>query len=828
MLTRNLTPFLHGTKLISRRPPQPEMMLVVRGTFTLRPGEPLAAITQAVDQRFLSGETFAEGDDERAGECIFPSDFADFKLNAEVFFKGACHTPGGRPLPECPVKFAVGGWSKTLRIVGRRAWSDTMPGAVASAPIPFTKMPITWANAFGGAGFAKNPAGKGLGAELPNVELPSDPIRRRADRPEPAGFGPINPAWPPRAGKLGKAYGKPWRDKRAPYYAEDFDWTHFHAAPADQQLQGYLRGDEELILHNMHPKAHELHVRLPGVRARAFVNDDTGRFREVPMSIDTLLVDTDREVVEITFRGVTAVREEDFSDIKTLLVASEVLGQKSLPESHYRDLLLAFEKDPVGLAESMPPGFDDVVRRDRAEREGKLPEPREGLDPISARVDQRLGKFGEDITEEVRAAVAKLKEKAAEHRNVQVPAGPSGSPAQSPRVDVDAQIAQLAQQMDDAPPPARTNKPGAFPALGLRRSMRAVLEQAAEARKLLEDKDVKPEDRERALKKIEEMEAVPRDPRWTELDPHYRPPEGPVSTDEPGPGKDLSEQDLTGRDLRGRDLRGANLEEAILTRADLSGADLSGARLRDAVLFKTNLEGAKLHGADLTRVNAARVRARGADFTGATLELAFFEDADLSGATLVEAKGSYSVLAQARLSGAKADRAHFDHADLTEATLEEASFDAATLGSALFLRCHANKARLRGARIDFTSFVEAALEGASFADATGGKAIFNKATLDGADLSHADLPASHFAEASAEGANLACANLPEARFYRARLTGADASQANLFEADLSRAELTRTRLSKANLYGAKLLGAKGKDTDFVGANLKMSTLERDR
>jgi len=125
MLTKNLTPFLVGTKLTARRPPQPEMMLVVRATYAIDSSGNLTAIDKAVDQRFLSSETFAPGDEEQKGACLFPSDFADFKLNAEVFFKGHCHAAGGIPMTECLVRFAVGTWSKTLRVVGRRAWSDS-------------------------------------------------------------------------------------------------------------------------------------------------------------------------------------------------------------------------------------------------------------------------------------------------------------------------------------------------------------------------------------------------------------------------------------------------------------------------------------------------------------------------------------------------------------------------------------------------------------------------------------------------------------------------------------------------------------------------------
>jgi hypothetical protein len=39
MRPRNLTPFLFGATVTSRQPLQPEMTMIVRGTFTLRAGE---------------------------------------------------------------------------------------------------------------------------------------------------------------------------------------------------------------------------------------------------------------------------------------------------------------------------------------------------------------------------------------------------------------------------------------------------------------------------------------------------------------------------------------------------------------------------------------------------------------------------------------------------------------------------------------------------------------------------------------------------------------------------------------------------------------------
>lgn len=808
MLTKNLTPFLLGTKLISRRPPQPEMMLVVRATFAIDATGALTTVEKAVDQRFLSSETFAPGDDDQKGGCLFPSDFADFKLNAEVFFKGHCHTAGGIPMTECLVRFAVGAWSKTLRVLGRRAWSDNRLGAIASEPLPFKSIPLTWGNAFGGPDFSDNPAGKGLADELPNVEYPHEPIKSHSDRPMPAGFCPISPTWPARAQKMGTMYGQAWKDKRFPFYAEDFNWSFFSSAPKDQQLPGYLRGDEEISFQNLHASQPTLRSRLPGIRMRAFINDDQKRFREIPMSLDTLLADLDRNVLELSFRGVTDAREHDLEDIRTLLVVSEPMGEKPKAESYYREILMAFEKDPVGLAQAMPPDFADVIARAEAEKRGEAIPLRTDLDPVSARVDQKLGKFGAEVVAEIGNNIAKAREKANENNK-----------------NIDADIAKAAQAIDDSPPPMMIRKPGVLPPLGLRKTMRGVLEEVARIKEAVAKQDFPAKDREKLEKKIAELEALPHDTRWSKLDPAYTPPIDPISNDPPGPGMNLSERDLTGANLRNYDLRGVNLEGAILTRADLSGADLTGANLRDAVLYNTNLSDAQLVSADLRRANLARVRARNANFSRALLETTFFEDATLDGSNFSKASGGYAIFTRAQMKDARAESANFDQADFTESNLENANFGYASLKNAQFSKCRGVKGRFVGAYIEGASFNNAKLSQSSFADARGNKPIFEGAHLDDADISHAELPGAFFSRVSGSFASFVCANLPGARFYKAKLENADASRANFFQADFSHATVSRMKFIGANLYESNFTATRGQDANFLDANLKRSTLE---
>ena len=91
----------------------------------------------------------------------------------------------------------VGPLDKTVRVIGDRRWDAH---GVASAPAPFTEMPLRYTHAFGGAGFPLNPYGKGFsddatapleGRALPNLEDPAMPIGAWSDSPVPAAWGPV-------------------------------------------------------------------------------------------------------------------------------------------------------------------------------------------------------------------------------------------------------------------------------------------------------------------------------------------------------------------------------------------------------------------------------------------------------------------------------------------------------------------------------------------------------------------------------------------------------------------------------------------------------------
>ncbi len=820
MKLKNLTPFPFGTKVTSRRPPQPEMTLVLRATYLLVPRQPLALPEgpPLVAQGSMTSETYRDEDADRKGECIYPGDFADWKPHAEVMLRGTCHTPHGKPLTECPVRFSVGSWSKILRVVGRRFWSDDKAGAVMSETAPFTKMPVDYAHAFGGSQLRENPVGLGheSSRELPNVEHAGVIIRNRRDTPGPAGFGPLNPAWPQRAPKIGKEYGARWKKERSPYYAEDFDWTYFNSAPEDQQLKGYLHGDERVVFQNLHPTEQVFETSLPGIRIRAFVKDDKGRFREVAMRLDTLFADLDEGRLYLTWRGVEAIEADDKKDILWGLVASENLTDEPLPEAHYREKLETFEADPLEVKARIPADmlekFEEMKARQKLRDEGKpvvqydTPAP----DPMTANLRTLLDKLpvalpnAKEIEAQLAAAVASAIAKAPPgvDMKAQLQKAANGSAAELAKPKV-----QGFPLRPGGPPPAPATK-------GLKEALNRTAEMKAKAAAGKLDKD--------QLAQLDEMEAQLE---AMKNEPFFRAILERPAYQEPGPGKNLYGQDYEGRDLRGFDLRAAILKDANLTGANLAGVSLAGANLDGAILCGADLTGADLTGADLTLANLTSVVAPGAVFRDTTIERAFFQKAILAGAVFTGAKGDFTFLPDADLSRADCRGLSLLRGFAKGSNLKGADFGGATLIRCLFLEVDAAGASFAKALLTRSSFGKSSLAGASFVGARGERTVWLESKLHDADFTRAMLPRAHFMEASVSRACFRRAVLSESRCYRGSFEDADFTEAQLFGVDFSKCALSRARFTKACLFDAKFRQAAGAGCDFSGANLKRSTLE---
>lgn len=271
-----------------------QLSIVLKVVFAIAPG---GAARAAPAEAIVTKDQHYERSPGRSVEV--PSDLGPYKPLTDVLLVGHAPAPAGRTLQAASVRLALfsaadGGGAgaalldRTLHVVGDRTRENPR------VPRPFSRMPLTWERAAGGAG-TDNPVGRAAGEELlPNVVDPA-----RAEHP--ACFAPLSPYWPGIRRRLPSGLRRDV-DAKEPRLPESFDWQYYQRAP-DEQRVPHLRGDEWVVLDGLHPTAARVAFRLPGARAVGVVSAAGGR---APLSfvLDTVLVDVDRMVVTEVFRAV--------------------------------------------------------------------------------------------------------------------------------------------------------------------------------------------------------------------------------------------------------------------------------------------------------------------------------------------------------------------------------------------------------------------------------------------------------------------------------------------------------------------------------------------
>lgn len=739
--------------------------LVVKGTFDLQPG---AAAALAPAQEPL------DGDVEEAGGLRYASDLAWFKPRADVLLVGTCHQPKGRPNSVCMAGLRVGSWSKQLAVVGDRVRTRKWYlFATETEPIPFVSMKLTYDRAYGGEGYAKNPKGRGHADPIqPNLLSPERLYVDADSRPDPAGFAPLPLVRPQRSSKAG-SYGNAWKTKHWPGLPADADWTLFNAAPPDQQLPAWLRGDERLEMQNLHPKHPKYESALPGVRARWFLRDEKG-FHEVPLHLDTLWIDMDAEKLVLVWRGIVPAADRKLSRIVEHVIVREPLASQPRPAAEFA-ALLELRKEATAKAQEPPP-------------------------PVPPRLPKLPKKPDMSWVEGVQAEVAKIRSRIADLEKEGMKAARRGGRL--------AEKAGLSWIPTKVPPPVD-------PAVAHGRILAAW---------------------ERAKSHHPNPASFPPAPTLKDVTPPAfsdakpEPPRIPPKREKRAPwtresvaahsSRDFRGQDLQGLDLSGLDLSGAQfadarLPSAKLAKAKLAGADFTGTNLSSADLAEADLTGAKLLRASLSKARLPAALLRNAALDGSDFSGAVLSRADLSGASAVRARFAGADLALARLVSAD-----LSHADLGEASLAGADASSSVLKGAQAAQVRAAGAKFAGA--DLTKF--AAPLGADFAGANlrnvrADQSIWSGAKLDGADLFEASLARANFTKASLAKAVLSRANLRWARLAEANLSDASLLKVNLFRGSLEGARLFRTDFRGSNLYEVEFLDAKIEESSFQEADV---------
>ena len=779
-----------------------------------------------------------------------PLDLVLPKPQAEFLVTGDAFTPGGRPLRAVQISARLGPANKSLMVVGDRHLEDGRP----TDPLPFTRMATGWDRAYGGAKVTENPLGRGTEEKpiqgigfrvpLPNVVSADRAAAGRA--PSPVGFGAIDIAWPQRT-KLAGTHDARWLEEDFPGFARDIDWRIFMSASPDQRFAGFLRGDEEYAIENMHPEEPLLVGRLPGIAPRVFIErKDRPGLEEVPLNLTTVWFFPNAKRLVMIHHGRVRVAQEDARDVERLLIGADRLGE-TRPAAHFA-AVMAKRLDPdKGAAETLRDS--DLVPPDLL-----LPDPdlMPSLDEGSGVGRQRRRRRQAREVERGRQMMRDQKMDPDEHGLHALPPDEPPPTLEQIPIHMERMLAEMEQRKAEAEvmrakgealakehgaahnvtvdPQKKPAGPPEFSAEVQRQAIRFVAEgmeaqglDASAFRAMLTDA------LQMAL--LDRGEAGLRDGYRRGAHEQNPAPCADAATTGAARVRLMDGQRNAARlNLCGTDLAGGNFENFDFTEAWLDGADLTRAvmtraKFTRAVLAHARLDGAQMAGADFQGANLGRASARRANFAGARLRDAVLSHtdlrdadlrrADLSGARLMETPLAGADLSEVRaeellvhggaIVGMRAMGALLDQSMFVKVDLTGTDFSAARMHRVTFIGVQAKGLVARGTIMTKAIFVEGCdLTGADFTGANCAFANFRGTCLAGARFDGAVLDGADFSDCDLTGASFDLASGREARFVVADLRGAAMTRSDLRGASLARADIRGANLSDASLYEADL------------------------
>jgi hypothetical protein len=320
----NTTDLVAGYTVALQRDGRELMVVVVKGTFGM-PDQRGQELTLAEEQAALvEADVFVGEPGESAP--LYEIDFAPHKPKCDVLLNGSAHAPNGKPAERVKVALRIGPVTKAFEVVGNRVWKNGPLGLTATRPAPFTVMPISYANAFGGIDksqhdpmkfrwYPTNHAGVGYHESLtiehterrplPNTEELTKPVKSPKGDYRPMAFGPIGRAWQPRPSYAG-TYDKKWLDEVAPFLPSDFDDRYYQAAPEDQQID-YPQGGEIVELLNLTPQGYAT-FQLPETRMPVSFRRRDGSTEVLKAVVDTIVIEPDLRRFMLSWRATLPLR----------------------------------------------------------------------------------------------------------------------------------------------------------------------------------------------------------------------------------------------------------------------------------------------------------------------------------------------------------------------------------------------------------------------------------------------------------------------------------------------------------------------------------------
>ena len=795
----------------------------LKATFRLVPGQAAQPVKEKCE--LPSGDTPILGDPSQG--LGYASDFVPLKPRADFTAIGTAYPPKGGT-KSFPVRMSVGDRVRELKVFGPRKWqkSEVGLGEKLGSAGPLVPVPLTYANAWGGTNYPLNPLGSGRTGERTHLlEYPDFNITSRDAMVGPAVFAPMPPDAPLRRAKLG-TYDAGWLKERWPWLPQDFDYSYFNAAPEKQWMPGYLRGDEELSFENMHPTVPRYGSRLPGLRARCFVSQSTNwrvdlkpeeaehSFREVPLQLDTLWVDMDKEKLVLVWRGVAPVRSLKLRDLEKVLIMTEPLGEPQKDPSHYLSIMEEILEPKPSPAPPRP--------------EGDSPE----LAMLKARV---AGLKAENAKLAEEAPVRKIRAEILRKDLEQMM--PLRDQAMAQTETAMGELSKIIEEMGELKlPPSAMPLGQQLEIMSMRKEMEAIPSLPPEAKESLDTlasdleqhhtvMNAKREESSKRLAELEEKFAA--NPRIRRVQDLYKTGEGEEKLVDMEKIRrlGLAHSDLTGADLSELDLSGVNFRGAVLRKVAFRGSNLSGADLRGANLSEADLSEADLTETNLSEVDLSEISATGTLWQNARLSGANLGKLDLKGADFSGVKAPRADFSGAELEGARFYGADLTYANFSGTQARGGDFRNAKLVYADFRGANAGGGKFSGADLDYFRGGDwADFTRSDFREAKGKNTTWQNSTLEKCDFQLAVIPSAKFSEAILRDAQLDRCDLTGGDFQDALMNRTLLTHANMMNCSLDRADLTEARMDGANLYGAGFWDAKLLRATWRGAFTPTSSL----
>jgi uncharacterized protein YjbI with pentapeptide repeats len=794
------------------------------------------------------------------------------KPNGEVVLYANFYAPEGKPITAGRAVLQCGAVDKELAVIGERYWR---PLIGPTAPEPFTTLPLSYEFAFGDASYNRNTRGKGIAevdyfgeprVPLPNIEHPDKLVSSSGERPEPAGFAPLDIMWQQRLKRSG-TFDHKWIEQVAPGYPLDIDWNYFNCAPEDQWVEAFWQGNESYRLYNMHPDKAVIQGELPNFRARAFIlpkGDESTGLKEVEQRLETIYFFPEQDMGVLLWRGVVEVKEDDLSDIDALISAFEHADSEPRPLDHYQQSYRNRE-DPASalkymnntedlIPERVPCGYryvtlteDDMnmhmLENVFAGAEQKKNEMVELANQKKAEVKTQLESMADKLpSEEIKQQLAELN-KPIDFPKFEVPSKAERlklleEDQLMERVDFSKIEAEIKAKVQDGKDLAKEKMQALYDDMKAQGVAEDKLVPITEAMKNIDLPPVLPRPfvddvREKLDQQMADIEKQKQEiinnggdvsafpdididfdalfVKFKQLEvmqkDGYR-----LSAHNGDLGRNPHTRSLNEvkQELLQAFQNGESLKDRDFACIDLSNQDLTGIDLEGAYLEQVSFSGAVLNNANL----------KNAILAGSNLSRASINTADLSGANLGKVDFSNTSLKNTNLKQAILDESRFhktlfNHCDLSQTAITDASFSEVDFSHSTMNHFSVSEQDLSSCRFDHcqlndASFTQCQLNHSSFRDTIMIKASFSACQSEHADFSRANLENARFHEEC---------GFTHANFSNAILLSAVFQYANLEDSKFDEAEFFMADFSRSNLQRASFHRAIGKKSQFVKSDL---------